>query len=90
MCQITPKRIKLYICKYSQIYVFNEEHRSYLLEDETKVSQRFNFYLNENLTDIFFFRQKHKNNNKFIINFYVIIDMKRKNFSIRLMNFFKI
>lgn len=47
-----PKRIKLYICKYSEIYVFNEEHGSYLLEDETKVSQRFNFYLNENLTDI--------------------------------------
>lgn len=45
-----PKRIKLYICKYFQIYVFNEEHG--LLEDETKVSQRFNFYLNENLTDI--------------------------------------
>ena len=47
-----PKRIKLYICKYSEIYVFNEEYGSYLLEDETKVSQRFNFYLNENLTDI--------------------------------------
>lgn len=47
-----PKRIKLYICKYFEIYVFNEEHGSYLLEDETKVSQRFNFYLNENLTDI--------------------------------------
>ena len=38
-----PKRIKLYICKYSEIYVFNEEHESYLLEDETKVSQRLNF-----------------------------------------------
>lgn len=47
-----PKRIKLYICKYFEIYVFNEEHGSYLLEDETKVSQRLNFYLNENLTDI--------------------------------------
>ena len=40
------------INKYSHIYVFNEEHGSYLLEDETKVSQRLNFYLNENLTDI--------------------------------------
>lgn len=52
-----PNKIKLYICNYSQIYIFSEEDGSYVLEDETKASQRFNLYLNENLTEICCFKK---------------------------------
>lgn len=86
MCQINPKRIKLYICKYSHIYVFNEEHGSYLLEDETKVSQRFNFYLNENLTDISSLDKNIKIIIKFIINFYDILRFVNNKFYVILIH----
>ena len=52
-----PYKVKLYICKYSMNYIFSEEDGSYIIEDEKKVSQRFNFYLNENLTDTCCFKK---------------------------------
>lgn len=47
-----PYKVKLYICNYSMTYIFSDEDGSYIIEDRKKVSQRFNFYLNENLTEI--------------------------------------